>query len=287
MKIVIAPDKFKNSLNGFEFCDAVEEGLLKATPNLDVLRLPLADGGDGTTAIIHHYLKGNKKHIEVKDPLFNTITASYVYSKETKIAFIEMAEASGLKLLNPKDRNCMHTSSYGTGEMILDAIQNGAKEIILGIGGSATNDCGIGMATALGYRFLDVKGNEVLPIGKNLSAIAAIDTSNKLISLSDIRFKIACDVTNPLYGKQGAAYTFGAQKGASKKEIQFLNKGLESFSEVLKSYFKEDVQKIVGGGAAGGMGVGGKLFLQGSLISGIDLIMEISEFSKNIMGADW
>ncbi|MEJ2112209.1 MAG: glycerate kinase, partial [Flavobacteriaceae bacterium] len=166
MKIIIAPDKFKSSLTGLEFCDAVSNGVLSVLPDTEIIKLPLADGGDGTIEVVNYYLKGEQIRVEVQNPLFKKVNASYLYSKNTKVAFIEMAEASGLKLLKDDEYDCKNTTSIGTGQLILNAINRGAKTIILGIGGSATNDCGIGMATALGYRFLNKSGKEVLPIGK-------------------------------------------------------------------------------------------------------------------------
>ncbi len=287
MKIILAPDKYKNSLNGFEFCEAVEKGILKAYPKATILKIPLADGGDGTMEVIHHYLNGNKITLEVNDPLFRKIKATYLYSKKQKIAFIEMGEASGLKLLTVDERNCMHTTSFGTGEMILDAIKRGAEGIFLGIGGSATNDCGIGMANALGYTFLNENNEEIVPIGKNLSKIKKIDTSAVHSSIKMVSFKVACDVTNPLCGNNGAAYMYGAQKGANAKDIVFLDKGLQDFSKVLKDHFDFSIQCLKGAGAAGGMGAGAKLFLNATLVSGIEFVLEIANFSKKIENADW
>ena len=206
MKIILAPDKFKNSLTGLEFCNAVEEGIRKITSDIEITRLPLADGGDGTIEVVNYYLKGNIINVLVNNPFFKPIKAKYLYAEATKTAFIEMAEASGVKLLKKEQFDCKNATTFGTGEMIVDAIKKGASTIILGIGGSATNDCGIGMATALGYQFLDKNNNSVTPIGANLSSIVSIDTTKTHASLSKVTFKIACDVTNPLYGKNGAAY---------------------------------------------------------------------------------
>jgi len=287
MKFVIAPDKFKGSLTGFEFCDAVEEGLRMVFKDAEILKRPLADGGDGTMEVANHYIKGEKVAVSVNDPLFRPISASYLYSDETKIAYIEMAEASGLKLLTKNERNCIETTTLGTGELIYDALEKGAEEIILGIGGSATNDGGMGMAKALGYQFLDEKGQELIPIGKNLSKVKNIDDSNKYKRLNDIKVKIACDVTNPFYGLQGAAYIYGAQKGASENEIIFLNQGLRNFAEIINNCYKIDLQKVNGTGAAGGAGGGALVFLKGELISGNNLVKELADFDTAIEGADW
>ncbi|APA64546.1 glycerate kinase [Maribacter sp. 1_2014MBL_MicDiv] len=287
MKFVIAPDKFKGSLTGFEFCDAVEEGLLMVFNDAEILKKPLADGGDGTMEVAKHYIKGETVTNTVKDPLFRPINASYLYSDETKIAYIEMAEASGLKLLNVDEFDCMETTTLGTGELIYDALEKGATEIILGIGGSATNDGGMGMANALGFRFLDEKGLELSPIGKHLSKVKTIDDSNKHHRLDGVKVKVACDVTNPFYGLQGAAYIYGAQKGASENEIIFLNQGLCNFAEIIKNRYEIDLQKVNGSGAAGGVGGGALVFLNGELISGNNLVKELADFDNAIEGADW
>ena len=287
MKIVLAPDKFKNSLTGLEFCNIVEKGILEEFPNTEILKLPLADGGDGTIEVVEYYLKGRTINVKVNNPFFETINATYIYSEKTSTAFIEMAEASGVKLLKPAQFDCKNATTLGTGEMIIDAISKGAKTIIIGIGGSATNDCGIGMATALGYQFLDKNNEKVKPIGANLSNIKSIDVTNVHPKLSAVDFKIACDVTNPLYGKNGAAYVYGAQKGASKDEVVMLDKGLQDFSKILNAFFKIDVQSVKGAGAAGGMGIATHLFLNGTLEPVIQLIKNIANFDTQIEGADW
>ncbi|WP_289061389.1 glycerate kinase [uncultured Zobellia sp.] len=287
MKFIIAPDKFKGSLTGFEFCDAVEEGLKKVFNDAEILKMPLADGGDGTIDVVKHYILGEKVAITVNDPLFRPINASYLYAAETHIAYIEMAEASGLKLLEDADRNCMHTSTFGTGELIADALERGAKEIILGIGGSATNDGGMGMANALGYRFLGDFSKELEPIGSSLNRVKSIDASQVHPLLANAKFKIACDVSNPFYGKNGAAKIYGAQKGASAEEIEILDKGLKSFAKVALDTYDINLQKIKGSGAAGGIGGGAILFLRGELTSGIDLVKELAHFDDAIADADW
>ena len=287
MKFVLAPDKFKGSLTGLEFCEATRKGLLEVIPDAEIVFLPMADGGDGTIEVAKYYLNGELISLEVKNPMFNNITASYLYAPVQKIAFIEMAEASGLKLLQLSEFDCKNATTFGTGQLIADAINKGAKEIILGIGGSATNDCGIGMAMALGYHFLDKNGNPVVPIGRHLSEIVSIDDSQIHKKLKEASFKIACDVTNPLYGKNGAAYVYAKQKGANEDDIEMLDKGLEDFSKVLDEKFDVKSQDIMGGGAAGGMGVATKVFLNGELISGITLMKELAQFDKKIEGADW
>jgi glycerate kinase len=287
MKIVLAPDKFKNSLTGLEFCDAVEAGIKAITPDVEIVKLPLADGGDGTIEVVNYYLKGEVINVEVSNPFFKPVMASYLYSDSSKTAFIEMAEASGVKLLRPEQFDCKNASTLGTGEMILDAMNIGASTIILGIGGSATNDCGIGLATAIGYRFLDDNNQEVKPIGANLSSINSIDITKVHPKLNDIDFKIACDVTNPLYGKEGAAYVYAEQKGAKAEDVIMLDKGLKDFSKIINSVFNVDVQSIEGAGAAGGMGIASKVFLKGALESGIQLIKNLANFDDKINQSDW
>ncbi|WP_047246673.1 glycerate kinase [Maribacter thermophilus] len=287
MKFVIAPDKFKGSLTGFEFCNAVEEGLRMVFKDAEILKMPLADGGDGTMEVIKYYLKGEKVSVKVQDPLFRTIESSYLYAPENAVAYIEMAEASGLKLLKDDEKNCMRSTSLGTGELIKHALDKGAKNIILGIGGSATNDGGMGMASALGYRFLDGNGIELKPIGGSLSAVQSIDASNAHPRLGEVEVKVACDVSNPLYGKEGAAPIFAAQKGATDKEIEQLDNGLRNFADIVLGQYGIDLQKIKGAGAAGGIGGGAVAFLNGELTSGIELIKELAGFDNAIEGCDW
>ena len=198
-----------------------------------------------------------------------------------------MAEASGMNLLSDKEQNCFYTTSYGTGLLILDAIERGAKNILLGIGGSATNDCGIGMAFALGYQFIDENDDEIIPIGKNLSKIKEINTSEVIPNLEDVNFEVACDVSNPLHGENGAAYVYAPQKGASAMEVIALDIGLRNMAGLFKSNFNIDDQNIKGAGAAGGMGAGGVVFLKAHLVPGIKLIKELVDFDLKIEGADW
>ena len=287
MKFVLAPDKYKGSLSGEQFCDAVEEGIKKVFPKAEILKKPLADGGDGTIEVVKRYLKAKEIEVAVKNPVFQEIQAGYLLSEEKKTAFIEMSEASGYKLLLKLELNCMHTTSFGTGQLIHDALDRGAEQIVLGIGGSATNDGGIGMAKALGYQFLDADTKEVEPIGKNLSQIVDIKREQCHSRIKDVQFKVACDVKNPFYGKEGAAYVYGPQKGASKEEVALLDEGLQNLAQVILKEFGKDVQNIPGSGAAGGMGGGSVVFLGATLTSGIDLIKEMALFDESIHDADW
>ena len=287
MKIVIAPDKFKSSLTGMQFCDIVEEGLREHIDDLDISKIPLADGGDGTLAALRVHMYDSAVQVTVKDPLFRPVKATYLFDKTSKIAFVEMAEASGLRLLNEKEQNCFYTTSYGTGELIVDAMDHGAEKIILGIGGSATNDCGMGMAAALGYQFLDKNGTALEPIGKNLSLVEQIITTNADPRLNTTIFEVACDVTNPLLGEEGAARIYGPQKGATEEQILLLDQGLEHFEKILVKTFFKSVKDLYGAGAAGGMGAGAMNFLDGELLSGIKLVKEMVDFDEKIKGADW
>lgn len=287
MKIVIAPDKFRGSLTGIEFCWIVKEAIWSVMDDVEFIEAPVADGGDGTLAALEAQVPHGKKTVEVQDPLFRKIEASFLYNDTHKIAFVEMAEASGLRLLKEEEQNCCQTSSYGTGELIKAAMDEGAEKIILGIGGSATNDCGMGMAAALGFEFFDAEGKEVEPIGKNLSLVKQIKTDKVDPRVMQVDFEVACDVISPLFGEYGAAYVYGPQKGASAEEIAMLDKGLRDFNKQLIETFNEDVHEVYGTGAAGGMGAGALTFLKGELKPGIELVKELINFDKRIQGADW
>jgi len=285
MKIIIAPDKFKHSLSSFEVCAAIKEGLSEASGSFTVTMLPLADGGDGLSDIISHYTSAKKQVVRALDPLFREIEASFLVSEDGEIVFIEMAKTSGLQLLQPSEYNCMLTSTYGTGQLIKEAIKRKARKIILGIGGSATNDAGIGMAAALGYRFLDTHGDELKPIGENLIRISSIDTSSA-INTRNINIEVACDVSNPLTGNNGATAIYGPQKGASPEMVIQLEKGMIHFAGILKHQLGKDINATEGAGAAGGLGAGCLAFLDAKLIRGIELALEYSEAEKHIINAD-
>ena len=285
MKILIAPDKFKHSLSSFEVCAAIIEGLSAASDSFTFTTLPLADGGDGLSEIISHYTSAKKQTVRAFDPLFREIETSFLVSEDGETVFIEMAKASGLQLLQPSEYNPMLTSTYGTGQLIKEAINRKARNIILGIGGSATNDAGIGMAAALGYRFFDEHGNELKPVGENLIRICSIDTS-AAINTGNIRIEVACDVSNPLTGENGAAAIYAPQKGAGPEIVIQLEKGMIHFAEILKHQLGKDINAIEGAGAAGGLGAGCIAFLNAKLISGIELALQYSEAEKHIINAD-
>jgi len=286
MKFILAPDKYKGSLTGFEFCEAVEEGIRLVFPEAEIIKKPLADGGDGTMEVVKGYLEAEEIRVQVSDPLFRKIKVPYLYSEKQRTAFIEMSEASGHRLLQNSELNCMKTTTLGTGELILDAIQKGAKQILLGIGGSATNDGGMGVAQALGYSFTNAAGKILAPIGKNLSKVHFIHPPEKNV-IDGVVFKIACDVNNPFYGQNGAAQVYAAQKGASIKEIKLLDKGLETFATLIQKDLGINLQDIEGSGAAGGLGGGAVAFLNGQLISGIELIKKLANFEAVLNETDW
>jgi len=285
MKILIAPDKFKHSLSSFEACEAIKSGLLNASDTFQIKSMPLADGGDGLLEIIQFYIPSTMHSVAVSDPLFRPISSSLVISSDRQTAFIEMAKASGLLLLKPEEYNCTNTTTFGTGELIKEAISLNAKNIVMGLGGSSTNDCGIGMAAALGFCFRDKDGNQLKPIGKNLIRIEHIDQTN-VIDFKHIDFQIACDVKNPLTGKYGATNTYARQKGASEIDIEELEAGMLHFKDIIKKDLGKNVDQIEGAGAAGGLAAGCVAFLNAGLSSGIDIVLNISNAEKYIVEAD-
>lgn len=286
-KIIIAPDKFKGSLTGIEFCDAVERGIKNHVKNTEIVKLPLADGGDGTVEALQFYTGGEYVEVNVNDPLMRETEATYLYSSEQKMAFIEMAEASGIRLLKTEELNPLQTSTFGTGELVKDAVKRGAEHIILGIGGSSTNDAGMGMASALGFRFFDEQGNELYGKGDDLNKLYSIDSLYVNEALTNVKFEVACDVDNPLFGPNGAAYIYSPQKGATPQIVEELDKGLQNFNKVVKKQYGKDLQNIPGSGAAGGLGAGCVLFLNAKLKSGTSLIKDVAEFDEKIEHADW
>jgi len=285
MKIVIAPDKFKGSLNSLEVCNIVKKGLIKASSSFEIIKLPMSDGGDGLSEVVAQYTNATWQICEVQDPLGKIISAQWLLSADGKTAFIEMAKASGLQLLKQDQYNPLITSTFGTGQLIRAAIAKNVQTIILGIGGSATNDGGMGMASALGYRFIGKDGTELLPIGENLLHVKSIESSNKIVR-DRIKFKVACDVKNLLYGEQGATKIYAPQKGADNQMVEQLENGMYNFAAVLKKDVGIDVSLIEGGGAAGGLGAGCIAFLHANLVEGIDLVMQLASMEKYISSTD-
>ncbi|MFS4416347.1 glycerate kinase [Maribacter sp. 2307ULW6-5] len=284
---LLAPDKFKGSLDGFMFCKAVKEGISMVYPDAVYVEKPLADGGDGTLDAVAGHFKGSWVNVEVFDPLFRKINTNYLYCPEEHLAFIELSKASGYRLLRASERNCMHTTSYGTGQLIAHALEMGATQIVLGIGGSATNDGGMGIAAALGYVFYDARGRELQAVGKNLRHISHISDQKCHPKLANSTIKVACDVLAPLYGPDGAAHVYAPQKGASQEEVHALDLGLRHLANLVMDRYGLDLQKAQGAGAAGGIGGGMMAFCNASLHPGIDLVKELVHFNEALNGVDW
>lgn len=279
MKILIVPDSFKGTLSAREVCDRIAEGVLSELPNAEIVKIPVADGGEGSADAL-----GSKKiPFRVKGPLFEECDA--FVGELGNIAVIEMASCAGLPLVKGKE-DPERTTTYGVGELILRALDLGYKDILLCLGGSATNDCGCGMAAALGARFIDGDGNDFIPVGGTLKDIKRIDLSSLDKRLSESRIRAMCDVKNPLYGKTGAAYVFAPQKGADSECVKRLDAGLINFASVCASSLGADVSSLEGGGAAGGMGAGVYALIGGTLVSGIDAVLDASGFDEKIIGAD-
>lgn len=282
MKILIAADSFKDALPALEVCQSMARGLRRALPQSETILFPMADGGEGTAEILTYHSRGQWVEKEVNDPFFRPVTAGYGLSGDGRTAFIEMAAASGLPLLKPEERSALRTTTFGTGELILDAIQRGATKILLGIGGSATNDAGMGMAAALGYRFFDEKGERLPATGENLAKASTIDNSHLLADLEGVEVEVLCDVDNPLFGEKGAAYVYAPQKGADADDVALLDKGLRHFALLLENKFGEDFAAVPGAGAAGGLGAGAMAFLGGRLRPGIEAVMDFTRFEDQL-----
>lgn len=284
MKILLAPDKFKGSLSAENVCLSLSEGILEKYPFAEIVSKPMADGGDGSLDVLEYYFDLETITLEVNDPLFRPIRASYKLMERT--AYIELAVASGIVLLETHERDCMKTSTSGTGQLILDAIQKGANTIYLFIGGSATNDGGMGIAHALGYTFFDVNGDELTPIGKNLNLVAEIRNDQLIYNPQKVAFKVVCDVTNPFYGAEGAAYVYGPQKGATPENVKELDVGLRNLATAFVANGYPDITNIPGAGAAGGVGGGAVALLGATLVSGIQTFIEITHLEGEIQGCD-
>ena len=285
-KVVIASDSFKGSLSSSEVADSVEAGLKSVCPEMECVKLSVADGGEGTVEALIDTLGGRRVECIVNDPLMRKITASYAILADGRTAVIEMAAASGLPLLSPSERNPMKTSTFGTGELILDALERGCNRFLVGIGGSATNDGGMGAFEALGYRFLDGDGNLLHGCGESLGRVASIDCSSVCPRLADSAFIVACDVDTPFCGPDGAAYVFAPQKGASASDVEVLDRGLEHFAQVVSSCIGRNISSVPGSGAAGGLGGGFLAFSDAQLKRGVDMVLDAIDFDHIIDGVD-
>ena len=286
MKIILAIDSFKGSLTSAEAGQAAREAILQLHPEWETDTIPIADGGEGMLSVMLNATQGIRQTVWAHNPCMELTPAEYGISADGTTAFIEMANISGLPLITEEQRNPMKTTTFGTGELIRNALEKGCTRFIIGIGGSATNDAGTGMLQALGFRFLDTDGKALGQGGEILEKIASIDTSEVCPLLKNAHFIVACDVQNPFYGPEGAAYIYARQKGADDAMIAELDKGMRLFADVIHRETGKDIAHVPGSGAAGGMGGGMMAFLNAELKSGADLLLDISRFKERIAGAN-
>ncbi|MDE6368217.1 MAG: glycerate kinase [Muribaculaceae bacterium] len=287
-KIVIAADSFKGSISSQCFADVCETAVAAIFPDCEVVKIPLGDGGEGTVDALIAAWGGKSVDVTVTDPLLRPVVARYGVSADGMTAIMEMAQASGLPLLERDERNPLLTSTYGTGQMIADALARGCHNILIGIGGSATNDGGLGMLSALGARFYDADGRRVADkgCGADLELIAAIDLSHLNPLLKDAKIIVACDVDNPLCGQRGATRVFSQQKGADQPMADRLEKGMVNYAAVVENYTGINVAALPGAGAAGGLGAAFAALLGARLMPGIDMVLDAVDFDSQIRGAD-
>lgn len=284
-KIVIAPDSFKGTMSSVKICDIMSYGIRKHCPEAELIKIPIADGGEGTVESFLQAVGGRRVSVRVKGPYFDEIDTFYGILPDGYTAVVETASAAGLPLVGDK-KNPLLTTTYGVGQLMRHALESGCRNIILGLGGSCTNDGGTGMASALGLRFLDRNGNAFVPTGGTLSEIANIDVTERLKELENCTVTAACDVDNPLYGKNGAAYVFAPQKGADAAMIEILDRNLKHLACVLKRTLGVDPSNIPGAGAAGGLGAGVIVFAGASLKRGIDTVLDAVHFDERIRNCD-
>ena len=286
-KYVVAPDSFKESMTAKEVCDAMEKGIKKADSAAEVIKVPMADGGEGTVDSLVDATNGQRVIVEVTGPLGNKISAYYGILGNGTTAVIEMAKASGLEIVEKKKRNPMITTTFGTGELIRDALDHNVKEIIIGLGGSSTNDGGSGMAQALGAKLLDQNNNQISFGGGNLDKLDKIDISDLDSRLQDVKIILASDVTNPLIGKDGASRVFGPQKGATPEMVEKLENNLQHYAKIIKRDLNKDVASVSGAGAAGGLGAGLMAFTTCKMRQGVDIAIEVTKLEEKVKSADY
>ena len=285
MRLLFASDSFKGTLSSQRTAQLLEQAARKVFGDVEASSVPVADGGEGTTEAVVSALSGSWMEAEVHGPLMELVKASYG-KLDDKRAVIEMAAASGLPMVPADKRNPLYTTSYGTGELIRHALDQGFRDISIAIGGSATNDGGMGCARALGVRFLDKDGKELAGAGEDLEKVSSIDMSGLDPRVKETTFTIMCDVTNPLCGKDGATYTFGAQKGATPEIADRLEKGMCNYRDVIRTKFDIDPDQIRGAGAAGGLGTALLVYLGGEMKSGIDTVLDLIDFNGRLEGVD-
>lgn len=286
-KIVLAIDSFKGCLSSKEIEQCIAEEIHRILPSCQTVCIPIADGGEGMLDTLIEATQGTFVSTQAHDPLMRIRPTRYGILGDQRTAVIEMAEINGLTTLSPIERNPMKTSTYGTGELIKDALEKGFCRFIIGIGGSATNDAGMGMMQALGAHLYDKQGNELEQGGKIMEQIAHIDLNHLHPALKEATFIVACDVQNPFCGPQGAAYVFARQKGASEEQIRQLDEGMRHLALLIERDFSYNINKVKGSGAAGGLGGAFATFLQAHLQSGIDLLLDAVDFDRKITNADW
>ena len=286
MKIVIAPDSFKDSLSAEKVADAIAAGLADVMPYAQLVKCPMADGGEGTVEAIVAAGNGQLRRNHVQGPLGAPVEAHWGWLPDSHTAIIEMAEASGLQLLKPEQRNACITSTFGTGELIKAALDAGARRVILAIGGSATNDAGAGALQALGLGLFDAQGNHLPRGGLALAHVARIELSGLDPRLAEVRFEIAADVNNPLCGEHGASAIFGPQKGASAEQVRLLDQALGHFADHCANVLPKDVRHEPGSGAAGGLGFAAKAFFGAQFRAGVEVVAELVGLAEAVKGAD-
>lgn len=284
--IVLAPDSFKESMTAKEVCEAMERGIRKANSQIKCIHVPMADGGEGTMQSLVDATGGRVYSKEVVGPLGNNVVAEYGILGNGEIGVIEMASASGIHLVDSEKRNPLITTTFGTGQLIKACLNKGVKKLLIGIGGSATNDGGAGFIQALGGRLLDENGDDLSYGGGALAKLHTIDLSNLDERLKYVSVEVACDVNNPLCGKEGASYVFGPQKGATREMIEILDQNLSHYAEVIKEQLGKDVISKAGAGAAGGLGAGLMAFLDVKLKSGIEMVIEYANLEEKVRDAD-
>lgn len=286
MKVVIAIDSFKGSLSSIEAGMAAKDGVLKAKPDTEVIVKPLADGGEGTVDALIEGLDGEQTDITVTGPMGAAVSCYYGFLRKTNTAVIEMASAAGITLVPCEKKNPLLATTYGVGEIIRDAMERGCRDFIIGIGGSATNDGGIGMLKALGYNFYDENGKDAGEGGQALAKIASIDTQNRHPLISECKFRIACDVNNPLCGENGATYIYGPQKGVTDDLKKELDAGMANFAKITAASLGKDNSNTPGTGAAGGLGFAFLSYIGAELTPGIELILDAADLENDLKDAD-
>ncbi|MEE9492105.1 MAG: glycerate kinase [Gammaproteobacteria bacterium] len=286
MKVILAPNAMKGTLSATEVISAMQEGIRKISPAIETVVVPVADGGDGTVEVLKSIIGGDYQENSVTGPLGKTVNACWLYDAEHRLAVIEVAKAVGLSLLQSDELRPLDASTTGVGELILAALERGAERIIIGLGGSATTDAGMGLLSALGVRFLDAEGQLLQASGAAMCKIRAIDTHQMDSRVRQVSIQVMCDVRNPFSGLQGAAYSYAPQKGATQEDVAILDEGLVNVARLVEKDSGVDITGLPGGGAAGGLGAVLMVFLDAKLVFGADLVLELAEFDRILSTAD-